>query len=54
MKKRFTEEQILQVLGEVRAGAKVGETCRKHGSLRSLTTSGETSLGACRSRKQEG
>jgi putative transposase len=31
MKKRFTEEQILQVLAEVRQGAKVGETCRKHG-----------------------
>lgn len=31
MKKRFTEEQILQVLGEVRAGLTVAETCRKHG-----------------------
>ena len=31
MKKRFTEEQILQVLTEVRQGAKVGETCRKYG-----------------------
>ena len=31
MKKRFTEEQILQVLAEVRQGAKIGETCRKHG-----------------------
>ena len=31
MKKRFTEEQILQVLTEVRQGAKVAETCRKHG-----------------------
>jgi len=30
MKKRFTEEQILQVLTEVRQGAKVGEICRKH------------------------
>jgi len=29
MKKRFTEEQILQVLSEIRQGAKVGETCRK-------------------------
>ena len=31
MKKRFTEEQILQVLTEVRQGAKVAEVCRKHG-----------------------
>ncbi len=31
MKKRFTEEQILQVLAEVRQGAKVTEVCRKHG-----------------------
>jgi len=30
MKKRFTEEQILQVLSEIRQGAKVGETCRKY------------------------
>lgn len=30
MKKRFTEEQILQVLTEIRQGAKVGETCRKY------------------------
>ena len=31
MKKRFTEEQILQVLSEIRQGAKIGETCRKYG-----------------------
>ena len=31
MKKRFTEEQIITILGEIRAGAKVGETCRKYG-----------------------
>ena len=31
MKKRFTEEQILQVLNEVRQGQKVAETCRKYG-----------------------
>ncbi len=31
MKKHFTEEQILQVLTEVCQGAKIGETCRKHG-----------------------
>jgi len=31
MKKRFTEEQIIQVLKEHDAGVKVAELCRKHG-----------------------
>ncbi len=31
MKKRFTEEQIIQVLKEHAAGVKVAEICRKHG-----------------------
>lgn len=31
MKKRFTEEQILQILGEARAGLSITETCRKYG-----------------------
>ena len=31
MKNRFTEEQILQVLTEVRQGAKVRDICRKYG-----------------------
>jgi putative transposase len=31
MKKRFTEEQILQILGDARAGLSVAEVCRKHG-----------------------
>jgi putative transposase len=31
MKKRFTEEQIIQVLKEHASGAKVAEICRKHG-----------------------
>ena len=30
MKKRFTEEQIIGVLKEAEAGAKVAELCRKH------------------------
>jgi len=31
MKKRFSEEQIIRILGETEAGAKVKEVCRKHG-----------------------
>ncbi|MFG0227304.1 transposase, partial [Achromobacter sp. 413638] len=31
MKKRFTEEQIIGVLKEAEAGAKVAELCHKHG-----------------------
>ena len=31
MKKRFTEEQIIGVLMEADAGAKVAELCRKYG-----------------------
>lgn len=30
-KKRFTEEQIIAVLKEAEAGAKVADLCRKHG-----------------------
>ncbi len=31
MRNRFTEEQIIRVLEEGRAGMKVEEVCRKHG-----------------------
>lgn len=30
-KSRFSEEQIVAVLHEVEAGAKIGEVCRRHG-----------------------
>lgn len=31
MKSRFTEEQIINILSEVQAGAKVAEVCRRYG-----------------------
>lgn len=31
MKRKYSDEKILQILGEVKAGAKVLETCRKYG-----------------------
>jgi putative transposase len=30
-KSKFSEDQIVRILKEVEVGAKVGETCRKHG-----------------------
>jgi len=31
MKKRYSEEQIVRILGEVSAGQSIAETCRKYG-----------------------
>jgi len=31
MKKRFSEEQIIQILREQEAGGKTGDVCRRHG-----------------------
>lgn len=31
MKSRFTEEQIISILGEAQTGVKVAELCRRHG-----------------------
>lgn len=31
MRKRYSDEQIVAILRETEAGAKVGETCRKYG-----------------------
>jgi len=31
MKKRFTEEQIIQILKEHEAGVKTADVCRRHG-----------------------
>ena len=30
MKKRFSEEQIVRILGEAESGAAINELCRKH------------------------
>ena len=43
MKKRFTEEQIIKVLEEVKMGLKVEEVCRKYG-ISHPTYSGKPSL----------
>jgi putative transposase len=31
MKKRYTEEQIVRILNEAKAGVKVNDLCRRHG-----------------------
>lgn len=47
-KSKFSEEQIVRILKEVEAGAKVAETCRKHGisepTYYVLTTESSTML----------
>ena len=35
-KSKFSEEQIVRILKEVEAGAKVAETCRKSGASRRI------------------
>ena len=42
-KSRFSEAQIVGILREVKLGAKVNETCRKHGVSESTYTSGRGS-----------
>jgi putative transposase len=42
-KKRFTEEQIIAVLKEVGADAKVPDLCRKHGISDGRFTTGRRS-----------
>ncbi|MHB1059923.1 MAG: transposase [Rhodanobacter sp.] len=32
-KSKFSEEQIVRILKEIEAGARVAETCRKHGII---------------------
>ena len=59
-KSRFSETQIVGILKEVELGAKVGETCRKHGVSEptyvivrrrpSLTACGFQASTICRSR----
>ena len=48
-KSKFTEEQIVHILKEVEAGAKVVETCRvaSKGSANRRITSGRTNTRVC-------
>ena len=43
-KKTHTEEQIVAVLRQVEAGARVDDVCRRWGSARRPTTSGRGSI----------
>jgi hypothetical protein len=49
---RFTEEQIIAILGEQEAGAKTADVCRKHGISDATFISGRPSLAVlgCRTR----
>ena len=49
-KSKFSEEQIIRILKEVEADAKVAETCRKLGISEPRITSGRTNTLAWRCR----
>ncbi len=49
-KSKFSEEQIVNILKEVELGAKVAETCRKHGLPKQQITNGKPNTRVWRSR----
>jgi len=54
MRKRYTEEQIIAILNESRAGVKTGELVRATGSAGRRSTGGGRSTARCRSMKRSG